>query len=216
MAKRARPRTKPRPRDAEATQARLLSTAGDAFSARGYDGARVDEIADRAGVNKRMIYAYFGDKDGLYLAVLDTHLAQASALARVTGLDPATPVRAEVETFVRRFFEFMDAHPDFARLLSWEALSKERRGRKILVARVRSLFEPLAAVLRRGAERGEVRRDLDPDMFLAGVTALLVGFENHRSFLETLWGTDLAEPAARARVLDFIVHLLLDGIGARP
>jgi len=216
MAKRTRPKTKPkpRPRDAQATQALLLATAGDAFSARGYDGARVDEIAERARVNKRMIYAYFGDKDGLYLAVLDTHLAQAVALAKVTGLDPAASPRAEVETFIRRFFEYMDAHPDFARLLSWEALSGERRGREILVERVRALFLPLHAVLRRGVERGELRAGLDPHFFAAALTALLVGFENHRSFLESLWQTDLSAPEARARVLDGIVHLLFDGIGA--
>ncbi len=74
-------RNRKRPRDAEATRAALLERATREFADRGYDGARVDEIAEAAGINKRMIYAYFGDKEGLYRAVLDACLAQALDLA---------------------------------------------------------------------------------------------------------------------------------------
>ncbi len=80
--------TQRRPRDAEATRAALLARATREFADRGFDGARVDEIAEAAGINKRMIYAYFGDKDGLYRAVLDRSLDEALELAREGAVAP--------------------------------------------------------------------------------------------------------------------------------
>ena len=59
------------PRDPERTRSTILAAATTEFSRKGLDGARVDKIARRSGVNKRMIYHYFGDKEGLYLAVLE-------------------------------------------------------------------------------------------------------------------------------------------------
>jgi TetR/AcrR family transcriptional regulator len=205
----------PRRRDPAATRALLLEHAGHAFAALGHDGARIDDIAAAAGVNKRMIYAYYGDKDGLYLAVLDAHLSRITALARPDDpAAPAVPARAQAESVVRRYFEFLTEHEDFARLLSWEALSRERRGRRILVERVGAGLEPLHEVLRRGIARGEFRADLDPRLFSMSVNALLVGWVNHRSFLETLWDADLGAPQARERVLASILRLLFEGIEA--
>jgi len=181
--------------------------------AQGFDGARVDDVAARAGVNKRMIYAYFGDKDGLYRSVLEDHLAKAAVLAETPP--PGDSPRAAVEGFIRRFFAFSVEHEDFARLLSWEALSSERRGLEILVERLGAMAKPLHELLRRGVAQGEFRRDVDPHHFAAALTALLVGFQVHRSFLETLWKKDLGTPAARAWVVDGMVELLLDGISAR-
>jgi TetR/AcrR family transcriptional regulator len=213
VAPRPRPRKKPRPRDAQATRALLLHTAGLAFVELGFDGARVDDVAARSGVNKRMIYAYFGDKDGLYRAVLEAHLAKAAVLARTPPAEASA--RAAVEGFVRRFFAFSVAHEDFARLLSWEALSSERRGLEILVERLGALARPLHELLRRGVAQGEFRKDLDPHHFAAALTALLVGFQVHRSFLEALWKRDLGTAAAQAWVVDGMVKLMLEGIAAR-
>ena len=204
-------KTRPRrPRDPEGTRAALLENAGLAFAALGYDGARIDEIAARAGVNKRMIYAYFGDKDALYRAVLDAHLSGLAGLARHD--DPSGTPRARAEAMIRRYFAFLAEHDDFARLVSWEALSRVQRGRAILVDRVGTGLEPLHAILRAGIAAGDFRADLDPRLWAMSVNALLIGYLNHRSFLETLWHTDLGTPEARARVLDAILRLVFDGI----
>jgi AcrR family transcriptional regulator len=64
-------RRPPGERDPERTRAAILAAATEEFTAHGLNGARVDEIAKRSGVNKRMIYYYFGDKGGLYIAVLE-------------------------------------------------------------------------------------------------------------------------------------------------
>lgn len=208
-------KTSPRRRDASATRATLLETAGAAFAEKGFDGARIDEIAERAGVNKRMIYAYFGDKDGLYRAVLDAHLSQALSLAAEADADGEAP-RQQGERIIRRYFEFLSDHPDFVRLLSWEALSRERRGRRLLLERLGSGLEPLHAVVRRGVAQGAFRPDAEPRAFAMGVNALLLGYFNQRSLVEALWKTDLGTPRAREAVLRDFLRLLFDGIGARP
>ena len=67
--------SKGRPRNAEATKQRILAAASEGFSRRGFAGARIDRIAELAGANKRMIYAYFGDKGQLYVAVIERRIA---------------------------------------------------------------------------------------------------------------------------------------------
>jgi len=96
----------PSTRDPERTRAAILAAATEELAAKGLDGARVDAIAERARVNKRMIYHYFGDKEGLYLAVIEaTYGAIRSA---EIGLDlahrgPVDDMR-EMVLFTWRYF----------------------------------------------------------------------------------------------------------------
>ena len=74
------------PRDPAAARARILAAAAEEFAAAGFAGARVDAVARQAGCNKRMLYHYFGDKQGLYRAVLEQRLGSANG----ADLDPLT------------------------------------------------------------------------------------------------------------------------------
>lgn len=204
---------KPRKRDADATRADLLKAAAREFAEQGYDGARIDEIAARARVNKRMIYAYFGDKDGIYRAVLDAHLSKALSLA-ANDPPPGRSSREAAEASIRRYFAFLAEHDDFVRLLFWEALSRERRGKRILLDRLHAGVEPLRALIRRGIDAGEFRTDLDPRHLTMAINALLLGYFSQEPLLSALWETDQRAPAARAGVLDGLVRLVFDGIGA--
>src|SRR5512133_2313872 len=111
-----RSRRTPRPRDADTTRRRLLDAATAVFAEHGFAGARVDEIAERAGVNKRMIYAYYGDKEGLYREVLSSRLAAPAASASL--VDAADP-RQALEELVRWYFRLVSEDRAFARLLGW-------------------------------------------------------------------------------------------------
>lgn len=210
------PRTRrdPRPRDADRTRRTILDAATSAFAEQGFAGARVDEIAERAGVNKRMIYAYFGDKDGLYRAVLDACLAQGLELTREGAVPPGATLRQRAEAIVRRFFDHLSGHPDFVRLLTWEALSHDRRGRKILLSRLEVGLEPLRAIVRLGVKDGSFRADLEPRLVLLAVNTMLLGYFTQRHLVEALWKTELGTPAAREAVLRQFLRILLDGIGA--
>ena len=103
-------------RDAEATRERLLAAAGDEFARHGVAGARVDRIAQAAGANKQLIYAYFSSKDGLFNAVLARH---CGALADEVPFDAE-----DMPGYVGRLFDYALEHPEVYRLVSWAALER--------------------------------------------------------------------------------------------
>jgi AcrR family transcriptional regulator len=108
--------TKGRPRNAESTKQRLLTAATEEFSEHGFAGARIDRIAERAGTNKRMIYAYFGDKDKLLEAVMQLRIAELGKALRFTAEDLG-------ETAAARF-DYMLANPDVRRLAAWRIVER--------------------------------------------------------------------------------------------
>lgn len=104
----------PAERNPERTRARILSAALKEFAAKGFAGARVDVIARRAAINKRMLYHYFGDKEGLFRAVLRRKIAERQSWAENLSGDPA-----ESLSF---WFDAACKDADWVRLLEWEAL----------------------------------------------------------------------------------------------
>src|ERR1019366_3646459 len=109
-------------RNPDRTRERILSAASKEFAARGFAGARVDAIARRAAINKRMLYHYFGDKEGLFKSVLRRKVAERRAWGGNLSSDPAE----------RLPFWFKTAcdDPDWIRLLEWEALQSD--GKKVI------------------------------------------------------------------------------------
>lgn len=104
-------------RGAEQTKRELLQAAKEEFAAHGLAGARVDRIAESAGVNKQRIYGHFDSKDGLFDAVLSQTMIEAAADKPLQPGD--TPA-----DYAARTFDFHRNHPDLLRLLLWEALSR--------------------------------------------------------------------------------------------
>ena len=104
------------PRDAEATRERLFAAATEEFSEYGFAGARIDRIAERAGTNKRMIYVYFGDKDGLFEAVFERQIVA------YTEAVPLTP--DNLGAFAVARFDYMLANPRVRRLAIWRTIER--------------------------------------------------------------------------------------------
>src|SRR5664279_2389076 len=109
----------PRLRDPERTKLEILAVATDEFARLGFAGARVDEIADRTRTTKRMIYYYFGSKEGLYTTALERAYAElraADSELDLAGLDP----QAALRKIVRSTYDYHVSHPSFVRLVSVE------------------------------------------------------------------------------------------------
>ena len=103
--------------DPEQTKRNILDVATQEFSAIGLTGARVDAIAERTNTTKRMLYYYFGSKEGLYQAVLEKVYGDIRALEQdlhVSELDPIEGMRALVEFT----FDYHDRQRDFVRLVT--------------------------------------------------------------------------------------------------
>ena len=110
--------TQGRPRNAEATRQRILGAASKEFSRHGFAGARIDRIAELAGANKRMIYAYFGDKDRLYESLMERRIAEWAEAV------PFTPDNLGAYAAAR--FDYMRANPDVRRLAAWHTFERSK------------------------------------------------------------------------------------------
>jgi AcrR family transcriptional regulator len=155
----------PRPRrpDAERTRQEILTVARKEFALHGLSGARVDSIAARTRTAKRMIYYYFGSKEGLYLAVLEQAYADIRAIERQLDLH-ALPPREAIRRMIEFTLDYQEAHPDFIRLVSIENI---HHGRYVAQSEVIqnlnvTVIEMLSDILARGQRDGLFRTDLDP------------------------------------------------------
>lgn len=106
--------------DTAGTQQRLLDAGARQFAAHGFAGARMEGIGRDAGVNKERVYQYFGNKRGLFAAVIDDRLTHLLAAAGTPGPGPDG-----VGEFAGALFDHLAADPDLARLLAWESLEFE-------------------------------------------------------------------------------------------
>jgi AcrR family transcriptional regulator len=198
------------PRDPERTRAAILHAATAEITAKGLTGARVDRIAKRAGVNKRMIYHYFGDKQGLYLAALeDTYAAirHAEIGLNLGELDPLAAMRKLV-LFTWQYF--ID-HPEFLSLLATENLNRAAYLKKS--RRIRHLHVPLvdmiSDLLERGAKQKVFRAGVDPVELYISIAALGFFYLSNRHTLSTIFGKELSAPARLARRGEHIVEVVL-------
>lgn len=198
---------------------RLLAVALDLFADRGYDGVAVDEIVDAAGVNKRMVYHYFGSKEGIYSAVL----GQAYEGLRASEEKFFAPrksrghPRKAVHDLVGLYFEFLRSHPEFVRLLLWENLQRGTHlGQTGPAVSKSPMLAHLQTLLDAGVADGSFRRGLDARQVLVSLIGLcLVYFSNRHTLTRTV-GLDIAAPHAMRRAVEASATVLLDGISRHP
>jgi AcrR family transcriptional regulator len=188
------------PRDPERTSASILAAAVAEFTEKGYAGARIDAIAERSGANKRMIYHYFGDKDGLYLAVLESAYIGIRSAEAALKLADLEPVQA-IEKLVAFTWDYFIAHPEFLSLLATENMHRARFLKQS--KRVLELHSPLVSsisdVLRRGAKAGVFRPGVDPAHLYVSIASLGIFYLSNRWTLSAIFDRDLtAQPEIRA------------------
>jgi AcrR family transcriptional regulator len=195
------------PRRPEATRALLLQSARREFVDHGLAGARVDRIADRAGVNKQRIYAHFGDKERLFRHVLDQAVVElAEEVALTDDTDPTT--------YVARVFDYHRHHPDLLRLLMWEALQRGATGSDDpeRVAHYDGKVASLTGALGGNAASADVR----------ALLLTLIGLASWPQVLPQLGrlvlGPEAAAEATQVRLREFLVEFtraaLADGVPA--
>jgi AcrR family transcriptional regulator len=203
-------------RDPERTQAQILAAATIEFTEKGLNGARVDQIARRARVNKRMIYHYFGDKEGLYLAALEAAYSGIRTAERGLALADKDPVEGMRELVLFTWQYFID-HPEFLSLLGTENLHRAAYLRKS--KKIRDLHSPLigmiADLLARGAKKGVFRSGVDPIDLYISIAGLGWFYMSNRFTLSTIFGRDLTV-ANRLRARgETIVDVVLAYLGPR-
>lgn len=197
-------------RDPDATRQAILRAATGEFAQHGLAGARVDRIAERAGVNKRMLYYYFGQKEGLFLAVLEGAYQRIREEEHTLNLARVEPTEA-IRRLVAFTWDYYIAHPEFLTLLNTENLHRARHLRKS--ARVRSLHSPfvatIAEVLERGRRAGVFRAGVDPVQLYISIAGLSYFYLSNNSTLSTIFDRDLMSAKAKVERLSHMTDLVL-------
>jgi TetR/AcrR family transcriptional regulator len=203
----------PQRRDPVGTRQRLLTAARREFGRSGLSGARVDEIAARAGVNKQLVYHYFGDKDALYLAVLEWVYEEIRTKERKLNLEGLPPERA-IRKLIEASFDHMSSHPDFIVLLNDENRSGARhvRGSKRLEAMHSPLVSMVSSILSEGVRAETFRKGVDPVHLYISIAGLSYFFFSNTSTLSAIFGKDLSSAVARRARRKHVVDLVLQAL----
>ena len=194
----------------EITRQKILTAAEAEFSEIGLYGARVDSIAERAGVNKRMIYAHFGNKEQLYITVLTmvyNRMAQADEHLLESHLSPADTVRRIIDMY----FHFLTDNPTFVRMLMWENLNQAQymKASGAALSKGRSL-KMLSDTLTSGIQTGVFRRDLDAENAVLSINMFCFSYFSNIHTMSHLMQHDLTAPAAVSRYASYVTDMVLE------
>jgi TetR/AcrR family transcriptional regulator len=200
------------------TVRRIVDAARRVFALRGLAGARMDEIARVARVNKALPYYYFRNKQELHRFVLETMIAQLCARAKspsIVSMQPADRVCAIVNTT----FDFIERNPSYPSLVQSEMLSRRPRLDRMVVAYHRPLHNRVVQAIKEGIARGEFR-PVDPDHTVFTIFGMIMYYFSTAPLASQIWKRNVLRPefvAERRRaVLDFLEHgLFLDKVKTR-
>jgi len=176
------------------TRGHILSAALKEFAAKGFAGARMDVIARRAAINKRMLYHYFGEKEGLFKAVLRQKISERQAWAETLSGDP--------EETLSFWFEAACKDVDWVRLLEWEALQG--------TGKVIDKKERLAAVarglerIRQRQARGRVSAELDPRHVMLTMRSLTMFPVAFPQLTQLIMGRAVSDPTFQRERVEFL------------
>lgn len=189
-----------RKRDPERTRAAILEAGQHEFAQKGYAGARVDAIAKRAHINKRMLYHYFGDKEGLYLAVLEVSYAAIRSAEAQLDLTHREPIEG-MRRLIRFTWTYYLENPEFLPILAAENQNRARflKQSERIVQLNSPLIDALRTVLAHGGADGTFRRDVDPVELYISIAALGAFYLSNRWTLSTIFRRELMTEAALSR-----------------
>jgi len=194
----------------ELTRARILAAAEEIFSEKGLDGARVDEIAALAETNKRMLYEYYGSKEGLYGEVLRRVYQRLSDCERFFTADEFTgDIIGAIGPLVNAYLTFVRSDPVYVRMVMWENLYGARHFDEYGLGNVRDpMKRALSRLLRRGKDAGVFRPDAEEDQVLMTIFACTFNYFSNIHTMTRVMGCDLASDEQIARRAAQITEML--------
>jgi len=207
--------------EASGSREKVLSSAEEVFAEHGYDGARVEEITSRAGVNVRMLYHHFGSKEGLFQAVCNRFdHAIIARLGKVFETETETETDTDAELVdllartVEEFWDFMEQSPNFVRIAAWCDLQHDRLPDLKHPAHdyVRNVLFPRMTEL---ARQDGWASGADPAHVMIFCWSLPFFWKLNRKVCLTFFEGDDVEARDRA-YRKFIITVLLDGLRGRP
>jgi AcrR family transcriptional regulator len=188
-----------RSKNPERTKANIIEVATAEFAELGLTGARVDRIAERTHTSKRMIYYYFGDKEGLYRAVLLSYYEKLRSAEAELNLRHQPPMVA-LKALVEFTFDYHLKNAAIARLVVVENINKGRHVAKLpSVAGVNvTILDTVADILERGEAEGVIRPGLDSFDLYITIAALCFFNVSNRYTIRAIFRHDMGDPKEAA------------------
>lgn len=213
-ARHARGRGRPSAGDAGVRDA-LLDTARRLFLARGFASVTIRQVATAAGTSSAMIHYYFGDKLGLYRAILEQAFAPVAAELRRLS-EPAQPkTPSDVESLVRVYMRMLAANPWVPALIVQEVFTEGGRFRPQFIEQFAGRLAPLfVGILSREQERGGLRADVDPRLATVSAVSLCVFPFLSLPVTSRVLGLSV-EGEALERLVAHTARVLREGIGVQ-
>jgi AcrR family transcriptional regulator len=199
-----------RTQDPEGTRQDILDVASKEFALNGLSGARIDEIAARTKSSKRMIYYYFGDKEGLYLKALENAYARVrdgEAKLDTEGMEPMEALKRLVEFT----FDHHHQHEEFIRMVMIENIHHAQyldRSKAIRELNVTAI-DNIARIYKRGITGGVFRKGLDPIELHWQISALCFFNVSNRATFSRIFGRDIGAADAQAKLRRHTVDMVL-------
>ena len=206
-----------RSNDPARTREKILLRATEEFARTGFEGGRVDRIAQRSGLSKNMLYYYFHSKEKLFLAVLERMYATLREAQCELSVRTADPITA-MEQLIRHTFVAMESNPAAISLLNEE---NKHRGKYLRKSqRVRSLYNPLLEtiqfVLDRGCKQGVFKGGLDAGLVYLTLSSMCYHYLSNQFTLQIALDRDLISRAAREAWLAHVTNVVLLHCAADP
>jgi len=208
--KKTAPAAEPRTNDPERTMADILEVATREFADKGLSGARIDEIAAATRTSKRMIYYYFGSKEGLYVAVLEDAYRRIRSIEAELHLEDLPPEDA-LRKLVGFTFDYQLANPDFIRLVMTENIH-----RGMFLAQSKSIqqlnvpaIQAVRSIYERGVKERVFRSGVDPIDLHMSISALCFFNVSNRHTFALIFKRDLESPRAVGARRDSIIEMVV-------
>ena len=199
-----------RTQDREGTRQNIIEVASQEFALNGLSGARIDEIAARTRASKRMIYYYFGDKEGLYLSVLENAyrmVREGESKLDINGLPPMEALRRLVEFT----FDHHHKHEEFIRMVMIENIHHAEYMERSKIIRELNVtaIDTIKSLYERGLDDGLFRAGFDPLELHWQISALCFFNVSNRATFSKLFGRDLSTEAAQTSLRRNAVDMVL-------
>ncbi len=194
----------------EITKGKILEAAENIFSQKGFSAARIDEIADTAGVNKRMVYAHYGNKEQLYKKILYSAYEKLSANEMRIAETKAESID-DLRNVIEDNFDFLANNKSFVRLIMWENLEEAKH----IDFKDIKLFSGIEKLLLTGVEKGFIRKDLDIEQTAMSFNMFCFSAFSNIKTMSGMLGKDLENPkeiqARCSHIADVLVNYIRNG-----
>jgi AcrR family transcriptional regulator len=199
-----------RSNDPEATRRNIISVATAEFADKGFSGARVDEIAALTSTSKRMIYYYFEDKEGLFVAVLEEAYRRIRAIEGTLDLNHLDP-EAALRALVGFTFDYQNSNEDFIRLVMVENIHKGvHLARSKIIQEINlSVIDTIKNIYHRGVDAGVFRYGIDEIDLHMSISALCFFNIANRSTFSQIFKREMTSPQALARRREIVIDTVV-------